>query len=126
MGPETPFPAFQLEYTTPRNILIDGRNIKTLGLADRRRATAILFQDYIHFPLSLHLYNRVRQWDLVMRLARRLSGRRISSSPLIMIMHGPLKVGIKAIRESCDQFERTSQTCGFLDRSVLVRKTGIT
>ncbi|THH16785.1 hypothetical protein EW146_g3903 [Bondarzewia mesenterica] len=34
-------------------ILLDGRNIKTLRLADLRRALAILFQDYSHFPLSI-------------------------------------------------------------------------
>ncbi|KAH9080359.1 hypothetical protein EDB83DRAFT_2513268 [Lactarius deliciosus] len=53
MGPETPFPSFQLEYTTGAVVYIDGHNIKTLGLADLRRATAILFQDYIHFPLCI-------------------------------------------------------------------------
>ncbi|KAL0564030.1 hypothetical protein V5O48_018025, partial [Marasmius crinis-equi] len=34
-------------------ILIDGRDIKTLKLEDLRRATAVLFQDYSHFPLSI-------------------------------------------------------------------------
>ncbi|KAI0321903.1 HlyB/MsbA family ABC transporter [Amylostereum chailletii] len=34
-------------------ILIDGQDIATLRLADLRRATAILFQDYTHFPLSI-------------------------------------------------------------------------
>ncbi|KAE9391323.1 P-loop containing nucleoside triphosphate hydrolase protein [Gymnopus androsaceus JB14] len=34
-------------------ILIDGRDIRTLKLADLRRATAVLFQDYTHFPLSI-------------------------------------------------------------------------
>ncbi|KAL0564952.1 hypothetical protein V5O48_017080 [Marasmius crinis-equi] len=34
-------------------ILIDGRDIKTLKLEDLRRAMAVLFQDYTHFPLSI-------------------------------------------------------------------------
>ncbi|KAK0432902.1 P-loop containing nucleoside triphosphate hydrolase protein [Armillaria borealis] len=34
-------------------ILIDGLDIKTLKLADIRRATSVLFQDYTHFPLSI-------------------------------------------------------------------------
>uniref|UniRef100_A0A0W0G9X5 Putative P-loop containing nucleoside triphosphate hydrolase protein n=1 Tax=Moniliophthora roreri TaxID=221103 RepID=A0A0W0G9X5_MONRR len=34
-------------------ILIDGRDIKALKLADLRRAMAVLFQDYTHFPLSI-------------------------------------------------------------------------
>ncbi|ETW78359.1 ABC transporter [Heterobasidion irregulare TC 32-1] len=34
-------------------ILLDGKDIKTLRLADLRRAMAILFQDYSHFPLSI-------------------------------------------------------------------------
>ncbi|KAJ3719796.1 P-loop containing nucleoside triphosphate hydrolase protein [Lentinula raphanica] len=34
-------------------ILIDGQDIQTLKLADLRRAIAILFQDYTHFPLSI-------------------------------------------------------------------------
>ncbi|KAG1777301.1 P-loop containing nucleoside triphosphate hydrolase protein [Suillus placidus] len=35
-------------------ILIDNRDIKTLKLADLRDAMSILFQDYTHFPLSIH------------------------------------------------------------------------
>ncbi|KAG6332407.1 hypothetical protein ID866_6678 [Astraeus odoratus] len=34
-------------------ILIDDQDIKTLKLADLRRAMAILFQDYTHFPLTV-------------------------------------------------------------------------
>ena len=34
-------------------ILLDGHDIRTLRLADLRRALAILFQDYTHFPLSV-------------------------------------------------------------------------
>ncbi|EPQ61192.1 P-loop containing nucleoside triphosphate hydrolase protein [Gloeophyllum trabeum ATCC 11539] len=34
-------------------ILIDGRDIKTLLLADLRRRISVLFQDYTHFPLSI-------------------------------------------------------------------------
>ncbi|KAG1770215.1 P-loop containing nucleoside triphosphate hydrolase protein [Suillus occidentalis] len=35
-------------------ILIDNRDIQTLKLADLRDAMSILFQDYTHFPLSIH------------------------------------------------------------------------
>ncbi|KAI9437632.1 HlyB/MsbA family ABC transporter [Lactarius indigo] len=38
---------------TEGSILIDGHDIKTLRLADLRRAMAILFQDYTLFPLSI-------------------------------------------------------------------------
>ncbi|EIW86264.1 P-loop containing nucleoside triphosphate hydrolase protein [Coniophora puteana RWD-64-598 SS2] len=38
---------------TEGEILIDGRDIKTLKLADLRQAMAILFQDYTHFPLTI-------------------------------------------------------------------------
>ncbi|KAH9164211.1 HlyB/MsbA family ABC transporter [Lactarius sanguifluus] len=38
---------------TEGSILINGHDIKTLKLADLRRAMAILFQDYTHFPLSI-------------------------------------------------------------------------
>ncbi|KAI0301013.1 HlyB/MsbA family ABC transporter, partial [Multifurca ochricompacta] len=38
---------------TAGTILIDGQDIKTLRLTDLRRAMAILFQDYTHFPLSI-------------------------------------------------------------------------
>ncbi|KAG7093668.1 hypothetical protein E1B28_007327 [Marasmius oreades] len=34
-------------------IFIDGHDIKTLKLADLRRVTTVLFQDYTHFPLSI-------------------------------------------------------------------------
>ncbi|KAJ3931351.1 MAG: P-loop containing nucleoside triphosphate hydrolase protein [Lentinula lateritia] len=34
-------------------ILVDDQDIKTFKLADLRRAMAILFQDYTHFPLSI-------------------------------------------------------------------------
>ncbi|KAK1232133.1 hypothetical protein PQX77_004734 [Marasmius sp. AFHP31] len=34
-------------------ILVDGHDIRTLRLEDLRRATAVLFQDYTHFPLSI-------------------------------------------------------------------------
>ncbi|KAF5388615.1 hypothetical protein D9757_004773 [Collybiopsis confluens] len=34
-------------------IFVDDQDIKTLKLADLRRAMAILFQDYTHFPLSI-------------------------------------------------------------------------
>lgn len=34
-------------------ILIDGIDIKTLRLADLRRAISVLFQDYTLFPLSV-------------------------------------------------------------------------
>ncbi|KAG2113033.1 P-loop containing nucleoside triphosphate hydrolase protein [Suillus discolor] len=38
---------------TVGTILIDGRDIKTLKLADLRAAMSILFQDYSQFPLSM-------------------------------------------------------------------------
>ncbi|CAL1697352.1 unnamed protein product [Somion occarium] len=34
-------------------ILIDGKDIRTLKLADLRQAISVLFQDYTHFPLSV-------------------------------------------------------------------------
>lgn len=34
-------------------ILINGKNIRTLKLDDLRLATSVLFQDYTHFPLSI-------------------------------------------------------------------------
>ncbi|TFY58122.1 hypothetical protein EVJ58_g6609 [Rhodofomes roseus] len=34
-------------------ILIDGRDIRTLKLGDLRQAVSVLFQDYTHFPLSV-------------------------------------------------------------------------
>jgi ABC-type multidrug transport system fused ATPase/permease subunit len=38
---------------TEGDILIDGRDIKALRLADLRNAMSVLFQDYTHFPLSV-------------------------------------------------------------------------
>ena len=38
---------------TEGEILINGADIKTLRLADLRRAISVLFQDYTHFPLSV-------------------------------------------------------------------------
>jgi len=35
------------------DIFIDGRNIRSLKVADLRRAISVLFQDYTHFPLSV-------------------------------------------------------------------------
>jgi len=43
----------RLYEPTEGTILVDGQDIKTLRLADLRRAMAILFQDYTHFPLSV-------------------------------------------------------------------------
>jgi len=34
-------------------ILLDGRDIRSLKLADLRQAVSVLFQDYTHFPLSI-------------------------------------------------------------------------
>ncbi|KZT68754.1 P-loop containing nucleoside triphosphate hydrolase protein [Daedalea quercina L-15889] len=34
-------------------ILIDGRDIRTLKLGDLRQSVSVLFQDYTHFPLSI-------------------------------------------------------------------------
>ncbi|KAJ6573835.1 P-loop containing nucleoside triphosphate hydrolase protein [Mycena vulgaris] len=38
---------------TEGEIFVDGQDIRTLMLADLRRATSVLFQDYTHFPLSI-------------------------------------------------------------------------
>lgn len=38
---------------TEGEIFIDNQDIRTLKLADLRRATSVLFQDYTHFPLSV-------------------------------------------------------------------------
>ncbi|KAJ6498112.1 P-loop containing nucleoside triphosphate hydrolase protein [Mycena vitilis] len=38
---------------TEGHILINDEDIRTLKLADVRRATSVLFQDYTHFPLSI-------------------------------------------------------------------------
>ncbi|KAJ7671929.1 P-loop containing nucleoside triphosphate hydrolase protein [Mycena rosella] len=38
---------------TEGEIFIDNQDIRTLKLADLRRATSVLFQDYTHFPLSI-------------------------------------------------------------------------
>ncbi|KZT68757.1 P-loop containing nucleoside triphosphate hydrolase protein [Daedalea quercina L-15889] len=60
-------------------ILIDGRDIRTLKLGDLRQSVSVLFQDYTHFPLSIrdnialgnpsHAAN-----DDQVRLAARLGG----------------------------------------------------
>ncbi|THH30401.1 hypothetical protein EUX98_g3800 [Antrodiella citrinella] len=34
-------------------ILVDGKDIKSLSLVDLRQAVSVLFQDYTHFPLSI-------------------------------------------------------------------------
>ncbi|KAI9452208.1 P-loop containing nucleoside triphosphate hydrolase protein, partial [Lactarius psammicola] len=64
---------------TEGSILIDGHDIKTLKLADLRRAMAILFQDYTHFPLSIRdniaLGNPLRaRDDAAIEEAARLGG----------------------------------------------------
>ena len=41
---------------TEGTVFIDGHDIKTLRLEDIRRALAILFQDYTHFPLSVRIF----------------------------------------------------------------------
>ncbi|KAJ7630342.1 P-loop containing nucleoside triphosphate hydrolase protein [Roridomyces roridus] len=38
---------------TEGQILLNDQDIRTLKLADLRRATSVLFQDYTHFPLSI-------------------------------------------------------------------------
>ncbi|KAJ7102576.1 P-loop containing nucleoside triphosphate hydrolase protein [Mycena belliarum] len=38
---------------TEGEIIVNGQDIRTLKLADLRRATSVLFQDYTHFPLSI-------------------------------------------------------------------------
>ncbi|KAJ6569472.1 P-loop containing nucleoside triphosphate hydrolase protein [Mycena capillaripes] len=38
---------------TEGQILVNDQDIRTLKLADLRRATSVLFQDYTHFPLSI-------------------------------------------------------------------------
>ena len=34
-------------------ILLDGKDIRTLKLEDLRQTISVLFQDYTHFPLSV-------------------------------------------------------------------------
>ncbi|KAI0726052.1 P-loop containing nucleoside triphosphate hydrolase protein [Fomitopsis betulina] len=60
-------------------ILIDGRDIRTLQLADLRQSVSVLFQDYTHFPLSIRdniaLGNPTHASDDdQIRLAARLGG----------------------------------------------------
>ena len=38
---------------TEGEILIDGRDVRSLKLGDLRNAMSVLFQDYTHFPLSV-------------------------------------------------------------------------
>jgi len=40
---------------TEGEIFVDGREVCQLRLADLRRVTSVLFQDYTHFPLSVRL-----------------------------------------------------------------------
>jgi len=40
---------------TEGTVLINGRDIKTLRLADIRKAISVLFQDSTVFPLSVHI-----------------------------------------------------------------------
>jgi len=44
---------------TEGEILINGADIKTLRLADLRRAISVLFQDYTHFPLSVRFPSHI-------------------------------------------------------------------
>jgi len=44
---------------TEGEILINGADIKTLRLADLRRAISVLFQDYTHFPLSVRFQSPI-------------------------------------------------------------------
>jgi ABC-type multidrug transport system fused ATPase/permease subunit len=41
---------------TEGEIFVDDRDIRTLKLADLRKALCVLFQDYTHFPLSVSQY----------------------------------------------------------------------
>lgn len=45
-------------------ILIDGRDIRTLQLADLRQSVSVLFQDYTHFPLSVRPYHYCHRYVL--------------------------------------------------------------
>jgi ABC-type multidrug transport system fused ATPase/permease subunit len=45
-------------------ILVDGKDIKTLKLADLRQTISVLFQDYTHFPLSVSALNHSRKFRL--------------------------------------------------------------
>lgn len=39
---------------TEGSIIVNNHDIRTLKLADLRRCTFMLFQDYTHFPLSVY------------------------------------------------------------------------
>ncbi|KAH9166073.1 hypothetical protein EDB89DRAFT_1910920 [Lactarius sanguifluus] len=75
-------------------ILIDGHNIKTLGLADLRHATAILFQDYIHFPLSV--LETISPWEAAcLGGAFELIARLPAGMALIPTLSGPCMINIR-------------------------------
>ena len=55
---------------TEGSILVDGRDIKTLKLADLRRCISVLFQDYTHFPLSVCQFSIVTSSLIAFHLDR--------------------------------------------------------
>lgn len=50
----------RLYEPTDGQILVDGKDIKTLKLADLRQTVSVLFQDFTHFPLSVSVLNHGR------------------------------------------------------------------
>ena len=53
--------ATRLYDVTEGQILVDGRDIRTLNLSDLRQAISVLFQDYTHFPLSVSVQLLISQ-----------------------------------------------------------------
>lgn len=68
-------------------ILIDGRNIRTLRLEDLRAAISVLFQDYTHFPLSVIITSILSLLLIIEYLCRskKTLGWAIQKTPMMKI-----------------------------------------